>query len=268
MDKIKEIILGYWLPALILMVIAAGSLFESTSFKTDGPWLKVRKGAKVYSRLGNDTIVTGLTPADSVRFIGYVKAYVGSDCLVETSGGVRGWMPMWMLDTPMLIASKEFKGDTVTLDNPAKVLTDKYGPYIPVDDGIKGTLPDGQRTGNLMTADIHPAIRDYEDYLIQTRHRFTGLMSEKKFDRIVSGLDFSRAADKIGPMTDIARDGKGALVASFRTYVFDKEDGKFYTPVVTFGADSVASSSALFEATDRSDWLLRYLPMFYTRTAA
>lgn len=264
MNKIKEIIANFWISIVILSVLLGGSLFESTSYKTDGPWMKVRKGAKIFSQIGSDTIVTKLSAADSVRFMGYTKAWASADCLVETSEGIRGWMPMWMLDNPVIIASGDFKGDTVMIESPAKVLYDKYGPHVDFGEGLKGTLPNGQQTSNLLRLDVYPAIKDYEDYHVQTRHRFARLMTDKKFERIAAGLNFTDAASKIGPMSNIAKDKDGQLIVMFNTYVFNGQNGRFYNPIITFSADSTAVSSKLNEDTDRSSWLLRYLPLAST----
>lgn len=261
MKKITDFIIDFWVPALIIAVYLGASLFESTNYRTDGPWIRVHNGAKILSVFGTDTVVTPLNVNDSVRFIGYYGDSYKSEYLVETSEGVHGTMPVWMLDMPLLIASGPYQRDVVRLNNPDKVVRDKYGFNIPSGTDMTGVLSNGDKVGIKLGEDLYPDIPDFLNYKINGGHQFTKIMSVSKFNRLADNIAFEKVIGELGPIQDMAPVGPGEFAASFRTYVFNKEDGRFYKPVVTFNADSVAVSTSLSEASDRSYWALKFIPL-------
>lgn len=259
MKKFTTILRQLWVPVTVILVLVGASVFEQTKFPDEGPWIKVRKGAVVVSYMAEDTVVMKLAANDSVQFLGFDNHSIIGSCLVRTSAGVMGWTPMWMLDTPLIYASKPYVGDTVYIDAPGKVLTYRHWPTPAPDSPVKGTLSDGTVIERMQGKYVYPAIKDFTDYQIHTRHRFAGVTSKSKFDEKAKGLRLSEMK-KLGPVINTAYNKNGELSARFFIYAFDSDDGCFYFPVITFGADSVAVSTDFVEATDRSDWVLRHLP--------
>lgn len=260
MKRIKNFIYKFWIPIILVGVLVGGSLFESVDYKTNGPWIKVREGAFVSTVLGTDTIFTNLTDIDSVRFMGYYGDSYQSGYLVETPSGIRGKLPVWMADISILIASGDYKGESATLSVPTKIRRDKYGVRIPNSEKLNALLSDGQQIEISEGTDIFPEIPHFGKYKIHEWHSFSKVMSIKKFMRLTKNLDFSRASGLIGPMSGIAYNPDDQLTASFRTYVFNPDNGKFYQPTVSFGKDSISATTQLTEISDRGSWFLKYLP--------
>lgn len=248
-------------PTILLAVILCGSLFETTGYRP-GPMMAARKGAVIYSVFNQkDTIFTKLAQGDSVRFLGYKKAHYDADFLVETTTGVRGWICPWMLDIDFIGGSKAVLGDTFKLGTPSKVIYNSYGPHWNYKDPVIGVYADGSPTVDLKSATIYPAIKDFGDYELRTQHSFSKIMSVNKFKKLSDKLTLTQSEDKLGPIENAARRDNGDIDVRYHTYVFNPADGNFYNPIVTFGADSVAVATSTREATDRSDWVLKYIPL-------
>lgn len=248
------------LPIIWALIYIVPPLFESTHYKTDGEWVKVRSGAVIYSEAGEQDIATPLKAGDSVRVLGYWRAKFDASCLVETASGVRGELQMWMLDVPLLVSGLKYSGDTVMLNSPKKFTTYKDRQIVARDQKITGTLPNGETTDDLWGSDFYPDIPDVFKLKLDANNGFTKLMSKRKYERLAEELDFKNAESRIGPMSTLCRNGKNEIISSYRTFVFDPENGKFFKPLITFSPDSVAVSIDLIEARDRSDWLLSILP--------
>lgn len=259
----KQLLKLFIIPALLILVLLGGTVFEKTGYYTDGPMMPVRKGMKVFSVFGaGDTIVTTLAAGDSVRFIGYNKAFYQGEYLVETTSGVRGWTMPWMLDIEMIAEWKDLEGDTLILDYPKKIIYNNYGPYWDHQKSpVTGQLLDGTKLEDIRSATLYPAIKDFRKYEINWQHAFSKIMSKKKFEKLAKDMKFEKSEKKIGPMYAVARLDNGDIEVRYRTYVFDPEDGKCYNPIVTFGADSVAIATGMREASDRGDWVLKRLPL-------
>lgn len=262
-QKLRKI--GLWagfvfMIVLWLAVYILPGVTEKTEFNTDGEWIKVRKGTIVYSKIGDEDFATTLNSDDSVRLLGYKAAVLNSGCLVETSSGVRGEIQMWMLDIPMLASGGKYSGDTVRLNAPAKLETLDGRKSLTSKGSITGVLRNGEKTDNLIADNFYPAVPDVFKLKLNNMAGFTTLMSKGKFEKRMKDLTLRDAERKIGPVFFQGVRGNGEIVAAFRTHVFDPSDGKFYRPLVTFSADSMAVSSRFQLTGANSDYILRYLP--------
>lgn len=256
---------GLWAGFVFMIVLWLGvfilpSAFEKTEFKTDGEWIKVRKGTVVCSRMGQEDFSTPLNAGDSVRLLGYRYADLSSGCLVETSAGERGEIQMWMLDIPMLASGGRYSGDTVRLSAPSKLTSVEGRKILTREGSITGVLPNGEKTENLVRDNFYPDVPDVFHLKLNDMSGFTTLMSKGKFEKRMKDLRLRDAERKIGPVYFQGVRGNGEIVAAFRTHVFDPSDGKFYRPIVTFSADSIAVSGRYQLTGANSDYILRYIP--------
>lgn len=263
MKKFRKFIL--WLGfvgmlVLWLVVFILPSVFEKTEYKTNGEWIKVRKGTVVSTKILNEDYSYPLNAGDSVRLLGYKFATLTSGCLVETSSGVRGEIQMWMLDVPMLASWGNYCGDTVRLNYPSGLEKEDGRMILTKKGKITGVLSNGEKTDNLVSGDFYPDVPDVFRLKLGNIAGFTTLMSKSKFEKRMKNLDLNSAERMIGPIIFQARKGNGEVVSMFRTHVFDPKDGKFYRPYVTFSADSIAVSSQFQLTGANSDWILRYIP--------
>lgn len=242
------------------------SAVEKTKYNTDGEWLKVRKNAVIYSKVGQEDIATSLNPGDSVRLLGYQGSWCYSNCLVETSSGVRGDLQMCMLDIPLLASGGKYSGDTIKLNDPKKFETINGRKCLSDNAKITGVVTNGEKANDLMNEDFYPDVPDVFKLKLGDMNGFTKLMSKGKFEKIMENLHLDNAERLIGPVNYQARKGNNEVISTFRTYVYDPSDGKFYRPTVTFSADSLAVSSQFKETRTefdwflKSDWLIRILP--------
>ncbi len=263
MKKIRKFIL--WLGfvgmlVLWLVVFILPSVFEKTEFKTNGEWIKVKKGTVVYSKIDNVDYFYPLNVGDSIRLLGYKAPALDSGCLVETSSGIRGEIQMWMLDVPMLASWGEYCGDTLRVNTPTGLEKVDGRMILTRKGNITGVLSNGEKTDNLISGSFYPDVPDVFRLELSNIAGFTTLMSKAKFEKRMKNLDLSSAERLIGPVIFQARKDNGEIVTMFRTHVFDSKDGKFYRPSVTFSADSIAVSSQFQLTGAYSDWILRYLP--------
>lgn len=245
---------------LWLVVFILPPAFEKTKYKTDGEWIKVRKGTVVYSRIGTENFATKLNAGDSVRLLGYKYGSLSSGCLVETSNGERGEIQMWQLDVPMLASWGKYCGDTVRINAPSGLEKVDGRMMLTRKSVITGILPNGEKTENLVSDAFYPDVPDVFRLKLGNVGDFTRLMSKGKFDKRMKELDLSKAEKEIGPIVFQARKSNGEVVSMFRTYVFDSSNGRFYRPEVTFSGDSVAVSYEFREMQERWPWLLSILP--------
>ncbi len=248
------------IPLIFLVVVIGMDLLTSHNYRNDGPWIGVRKGAKMFSYFGNDTIVTPLAAGDSVKVLGYLDWSNNGRLLVETPSGYRGALYYWWADIDVITGNPNLRGDTIRMSPPKKVLQSKYGMHYG-ELRPKGILV---RTGQEVDVDrysYYPAIKDFAKYEIQDRHNYSKIMSQGKFQRIADNLSFADAEKRVGPMKYIARNASNDIEVRFRTFVFNPSDGKFYYPILTFGPDSVAVATRYDLATDRGSWALKYLPL-------
>ena len=140
--------------AVFISVVIAGSVFESTRLRTDGPVMKVASRTKIVTNLETDSLFTSVNAGDSVRMLGYRKDGVWLNYLVETPDGVRGWIRPWNVKVPVLTYHDSiYAGDSIMLLPPK---TYYYRGQEYVDKEIFGRLPDGAKTTNLFKLDYLP----------------------------------------------------------------------------------------------------------------
>ncbi|MDE5744363.1 MAG: hypothetical protein K2H84_01725 [Paramuribaculum sp.] len=247
-------------PLLILITLVGIDLLETHNYRSNGPWIGVRDGAKIFSYFGNDTIVTNLAKGDSVKVLGIIDSPKNGRLLVETAQGDRGALYYWWADIDLITSNPNLRGDTIRINLPEKLKQTNYGLHYG-ESHPKGILVKNGQTVDIDRYHYYPVIKNFERYELQERHNFSKIMSVGKMKKLVDGLNLSDAEMKIGPMKYIARNSSDDIEVRFRTYIFNPEDGKFYNPIITFGSDSVATASSLDFATDRSSWVLKYLPL-------
>lgn len=243
--------------AVFISVVIAGSVFESTRLRTDGPVLKVASRTKIVTNLETDSLFTSVNAGDSVRMLGYRKDGVWLNYLVETPDGVRGWIRPWNVKVPVLTYHDSiYAGDSIMLMPPK---TYYYRGQEYVDKEIFGRLPDGAKTTNLFKLDYLPAVDRWTKFSLRDDNP-SHFASKERFERQTVGYPLADVDRRYGPVMQIARKSDGSLEAVVNTSVFDKESGKFFTPALTMGPDSLVTGVRLGHPTDRNAWVWRYLP--------
>lgn len=248
------------IPLIFIVIVVGIDLLTRHNYTSDGPWIGVRQGAKIFSYFGNDTIVTNLAQRDSVKVLGIIDDSNNGRLLVETTTGIRGALYSWWADIDYITSNPNLRGDTVRMSEPKNLLRTSYGLHYG-EKRPKAILVKNGQTVDIDRYHYYPAIKDFDKYELQDRHNFSKLMSLAKMKRRSEGLKFTDAEKEIGPMKYVARNADNDIEVRFRTFVFNPADGKFYYPIITFGQDSVAMASSLDFATDRGNWLLKFLPL-------
>jgi len=89
-------------------------------------------------------------------------------------------------------------------------------------------------------------------------------LSKKKFEKLYVGKTFEEIEQLYRPAKFVKKD-KNGLIAEYDLRIFDKKDGKFYFPAITF-KDTVSTSFELqLASTNKMNaFILRYLPLVST----
>lgn len=236
------------------VVIAATLVFNSymstSSINPDSDMIVMDHKTVIKSYTGRDTVVTQVKAGDSLRLLGYRRASFAMPhkLWVETAGGTRGFIDMKEFSIPMIVKKGNRKGDTVSVTG----IEEKGYKY-------DVTFSDGTDE-QIYYQKLMPVMSDrLSDRTLNPDTR-AWFMSKGKFERLYLGRTFGECDSLRRPAIHVVRTA-GGIVAEFEVRVFDPADGKFYRPVVTFNDSLVASSYELFYKSDRSDWLLKRLPL-------
>lgn len=235
---------------VIIAAIVFNAYVDNGRINPDSDMIVMNHKTAVTSYPGKDTIVTPVKAGDSLRLLGYYPArYTRPHKLwVETADGTRGFIDLIEFGIPLTVKKGKHQGDTVTVTG-IDLKGNKY----------EFTYPDGT-VDQLNYEKFMPVMTDrLSDRTLNPDTR-AWFMSKGKFERLYLGRTFGECDSLRRPAIHVARTA-GGIVAEFEVRVFDPADGKFYRPVVTFNDSLVASSYELFYKSDRSDWLLKRLPL-------
>lgn len=180
--------------------------------------------------------------------------------LVATKDGQRGWIPQEAVDNKGIIYNVELitenektavkNGDTVTF---LEQTGDQYNRMMEFKtvDGEQGEV----RVHNLTTLTGNNLLK-YEynggDYYL----------SKKKFEEKYIGKTFEENEKLYRPAILVKKTPKG-LSAQYDLRVFDKNDGKFYSPTITY-ENGVATSYTTDYIRMPNSFFLKYLPLVST----
>ena len=235
----------------------------STTYRGDRRAL-VQKAELITDSLG---VSITLQRGDSVDVLGWVKGYEHDRLIfwVETSRGERGYLDMVaftdsavvMNHTPSLSRKYNYTarhhGDTVTVKKMIQgEESTKYEVHHPNDNDT-----------TLFAAHLSSLLSQQMGLERQIDCNSSALrpMSEKKFRELYMGRTLAECDSAYLPAIFVAQ-GRDSLRAIYPVRVF--REGKFYRPVVSFSADSVAVGYTIPQRAVSSvnSWILHYLPFY------
>lgn len=206
---------------------------------------------------------------DTVTVMGLVNPDTGKRPMlwVETSNGVRGYLPEECVADSAYVKSRSLnfskdstgysanhQGDTIVVK---KITLDKNKIAQ-----CLVRLPSGKDTLLRNTPFVFFLSDSLVNYTIDIYGDNMEPMSVGKFEKLCLGKKFGDLERDIRPALEVGRTKGGTLQARYPALVF--KEGKFYTPIVEFDADSVVTSYRLPERASRTmnNWVLKYIPFY------
>lgn len=240
----------------VLMCVTAFSivfdrLMSNSRLHDDNPVVVLERPQKMLMKFGDDSLYVALNRGDSLKIKGLQRYSSQQTYLVETPTGDRGWLQADLLPIPVIITEGEHKGDTITLTGRKHI---GAGTYV---HGYFAKLSDGSEI-EVKAKDFIPALDGWQDMTFDD-NLMIGIGTEGRFESF-KGMTLVAIEAKIGPAFEIYHKKDGGMMVQFKAKAFDRDNGKFYQPAFTFGADGLATDVSFSLKSDRSDWLLSLLP--------
>lgn len=243
--------LCFILMCVTALSIIADRLMSNSRLRDDNPVVVLERPQKMLMKFGDDSTFVALNRGDSLKIKGLQRYSSNQAYLVETPAGDRGWLQADQLPIPVIISDGAHKGDTITLTGQKYIGANRYVH------GYFAKLPDGTEI-EVRAKNFIPALDGWQDMTFDD-NLMTGIGTERRFESF-KGLSLSEIEAKIGPAFEVYHLKDGGVMAQFWAKAFNGKNGKFYQPVYTFSPDGVATEVTFNYKSDRSDWLLAFLP--------
>lgn len=264
---------GHWIDSTIFCLLLSVLVFAlaATYFvhSPSTPYRGERRALLQNAELLTDSLKVSRTlqRGDSVDVLGWVDSYDYDRMLfwVETSRGERGFLDAMAISDSAVVQytginfSKKYHytarhhGDTVILK---KMIQDGHLRKFEIHNP-KGT--DTTLVSSAMKSLLSMKMG------LERKINFNGndlrSMSEEKFRELYLGRSLAECDSVYLPAIFRAQ-GRDSLRAIYPVRVF--REGKFYRPIVSFSADSVAVAYTIPERAQSNvnSWILRYLPFY------
>lgn len=203
-------------------------------------------GQKQYVKVGDTVTIMGQDMKSGGR---------GMRFWIETSNGRRGWAAQEAFDNRAIVYGLKEKdadvfaknGDTVTVVSHGDEAFSKF--KVKTKEGRIGEL----RYDNLLSITGNQLL----DYCIN--FNTSCFMTVGKFNKLYMGKSFEEV-DKLHRQARYVTLIKNGKVAEFSLSLFNRSDGKFYYPIITF-ENGVATSCEFKLDKKTNSFLLKYIPL-------
>lgn len=238
---------------VILLAVMIGSMtMKDNRLPKSNYTFTAIKPIKIGTRIYKDSVYTQVKVGEQIKLLGYKKGSSSGPGYfwVENSNGIRGTVYEQDLGLPLLVRNED--GETIgeiakikkenTFDFECKMAdgsdSEVKFKYIDIQlpDSIKVKILGGERNSSFV-------------------------MTDEKFERKFIGSSFEENDKRYAAATNVAVI-KDSLRARYPIKVYKTSTGESYAPYVTYDKDLKAVSVTYSSLNDRSDWVIRLLPLF------
>lgn len=237
---------------LALLVVLPPLFFMDNDLPNNPATYTAEKALKIYSDLGNDTVVTRVRKGEVLTVYAYRPAsesHMHPSLWVQTANGVRGYLHLADTDIPM-VALNESTERLDTIKVKGNDDTGIYHEYICL-------FPDGKEE-RIHLNDVRPLLPDsFTRKVLANNHNV--YMSLQKFESEYIGNTYAENDEKYRPALHTAMN-KGNLCATYPITVIDTKTGLRCEPIVTYDITGKAVSYELDTYSSNNKWITKSYP--------
>lgn len=237
---------------ILLAVIIGSMTMKDNRLPQDNNTFTTIKPFKIGTRIIDDSVYTKIKAGEPIKLLGYDKGNSAGPGTfwVENAKGIRGNIYERDLGLPLFARNEdgEIIGEIAKIN---KENTFDYtcqmadGSTKDVDfEHIYVQLPDSIKVKN-----------------IGSEKNSSFIMTDKKFEQLFLGASFEENDKRYVAATNVAI-VKDSLRARYPIKIYKIDTGESYAPYVTYDKDLKAVSVTYDYSNDRSDWVIRLLPLF------
>ena len=204
--------------------------------------------------VGKENTTVSLSKGDTLSVLGYRNGGIthAPQLLVETRNGMRGFVSTIDLEYGHYIKKNE-SFDTITIIGKAGTETSPK---------IKVRYADGKEQ-EYGYSSLRPILPDSIDQW-EFNEKGWYYMSKAKFERLYLGKTLAEADGYYRPHTTAVQTKEGWIVSFDQIQVFDKNQGKFLAPMITYNDSLIATSYDLLYPYGNNAWVLKWWPLTET----
>jgi hypothetical protein len=237
---------------LAVLVVVPPMFFQDHDLPNNPATYTAEKALKIYSNLGNDTVVTRVKKGEVLTVYAYRPAsesHMQPSLWVQTANGVRGFLHIVDTDIPVVAWNESSE----TLDTIKVTGFDDSGVY----DKYICKFSDGTKA-EVNLDDIRPLLPDSFTRKVLANNNNV-YMSLQKFEREYIGSTYAENDEKFRPALHTAI-SKGNMCATYPITVIDTKTGLRHKPVVTYDITGKAVSYEWASKNSNTQWITKNFP--------